>query len=160
VIVTDSYIMVKETLYQLNGITRHNFLIVHPDKRPAFFMLVMSVVILALGFFQQIPKSLIQDVDLYSVAATANTIAIGIGIILLIVGSLVIVQLKDRYAVSICTAEGEKKVIVSPRKEYITQIVDALNRAFFNLVVPPDERVRSAEKNKILREIFRQKLYA
>ncbi len=38
---------------------------------------------------------------------------------------------KERYAVSITTAEGERNVVVSDRKEYITQIVHALNEAFF-----------------------------
>ena len=39
--------------------------------------------------------------------------------------------LGERYAVSITTAEGEKNVVISKRKEYITQIVHALNEAFF-----------------------------
>ena len=39
-------------------------------------------------------------------------------------------MIRQRYAVRIATAEGEKDVVVSSRKEYIQQIVDALNRAY------------------------------
>jgi hypothetical protein len=42
--------------------------------------------------------------------------------------------MKDRYAVRIATAAGEKNVLVSRKKEYIEQIVEALNRAFFHFV--------------------------
>ena len=35
VTVTDSFFQVKKTSYQLNGITKHDFLILHPDRLPA-----------------------------------------------------------------------------------------------------------------------------
>jgi hypothetical protein len=47
---------------------------------------------------------------------------------------LVMLRLREKYAVRIYTAEGEKNVVVSASREYISQIIDALNRAFLDLV--------------------------
>ena len=47
-----------------------------------------------------------------------------------------VLLVRERYAVRIATAEGEKNAVVSEKKEYITQIVDALNEAF-TLSRPP-----------------------
>jgi hypothetical protein len=57
--------------------------------------------------------------------------AILIGTLLLFTGMLLILIVKPKYALHISTAEGgEDDVIVSPKREYIRQIIDALNRAF------------------------------
>ena len=61
---------------------------------------------------------------------TGNTLAIIIGSLLVLIGILITGLMRERYAVRIATAEGEKNVIVSSRKEYVKQIVDALNEAF------------------------------
>jgi len=45
-------------------------------------------------------------------------------------GLIVMVIVRERYAVRIATAEGEKNAVVSNKKEYIAQIVNALNEAF------------------------------
>jgi len=37
--------------------------------------------------------------------------------------------LREKYAVQIITAEGEKNVVISRSREYISKIEDALNRA-------------------------------
>jgi hypothetical protein len=46
------------------------------------------------------------------------------------IGVLLLGMIRQRYAVRIATAEGEKDVVVSSRKEYIQQIVDALTSAY------------------------------
>ncbi len=70
--------------------------------------------------------------------ANGYQLAIGAGIILLVIGAVWMMFTKERYAVSITTAEGERNVVVSERKEYITQIVHALNEAFFARVAGSD----------------------
>ena len=60
----------------------------------------------------------------------ANTVAIWAGGAIALIGILVLAIVRERYAVRIATAEGEKNAVVSERKEYISQIVNALNEAF------------------------------
>ena len=61
---------------------------------------------------------------------SGDTLALWIGAALLVIGILILALSRERYAVRIATAEGEKNAIVSYKREYIAQIVDALNRAF------------------------------
>ena len=49
---------------------------------------------------------------------------------LALIGIIVLAIVRERYAVRIATAEGEKNAVVSDKKEYISQIVNALNEAF------------------------------
>ena len=59
----------------------------------------------------------------------ANVIVMWAGGALFLIGLLVTALIRERYAVRIATAEGEKNAVVSYRKEYIAQIVNALNEA-------------------------------
>jgi hypothetical protein len=61
---------------------------------------------------------------------SSNTLAIWVGLALVVLGILLLLAARTRYAVRIGTAEGEKNAVVSQKREYIAQIVDALHRAF------------------------------
>ena len=63
------------------------------------------------------------------------------GIIFFISGMAIMFSQKEKYAVRIFTAEGEKNVVVSQSREYISQIVDALNRAYLDLMKKPRQKV-------------------
>jgi hypothetical protein len=143
VTVTNSFIRVKKSLYSLEGITRHCLLIIHPDKLPALLVLVVGAMLITMGALHLIPKSTIPDVEFYSFEVNANAISLVLGIVLLGVGASLMWLMKDRYAVRIETAEGEKNVVVSPSKEYIALIVDALNQAFVSLVSPKGKGERA-----------------
>jgi len=77
-----------------------------------------------------IPPSSIPNVEFYGVELSADTLAVGIGLGFLVVASLIMGLMKVRYAVRIATAEGEKNVLVSGRKEYIEQIVEGPQSRF------------------------------
>jgi len=132
VTVTDSFFQVRQTLYLLGNITRHGFLVIHPDRLPAFLTLIVGAMMIIVGALHMIPPSSIPNVEFYGVELSADTLAVGIGLGFLVVASLIMGLMKVRYAVRIATADGEKNVLVSGRKEYIEQIVEALNRAFFH----------------------------
>ena len=71
--------------------------------------------------------------------ASANIVASGrSGVALL--GLLILAIVRERYAVRIATAEGEKNAVVSDKKEYIAQIVNALDDAFHNNIHPLSAR--------------------
>src|SRR5258706_2892394 len=140
VTVTDSFFKVRNTLYELNGIKKHGVLIIHPDRLLPFLMVVLGGMMITMGALRLIPENTIPNIKFDSFEMSANTLALGLGIGLLVAGSFVLGFMKDQYAIRIATAEGEKNVLVSPRREYVAQVVDALNKAFLSLVSPKGEK--------------------
>jgi len=101
-----------------------------PHRLPGILLVIIGLVVGALGVCQLITPDNIPSVHVGNNYVNANTMAIVAGSLLILIGILVIGLIRERYAVRIATAEGEKNVIVSPSKEYVKQIVDALNVAF------------------------------
>jgi len=134
--VTDSTFQVNKTSYQLNGIIKHGLLIIRPERFPGMLMLVVGFIVLVIGILSLIPASFIPAMDINGEQVTANALAMWAGVAIALIGLLVLVIVRERYAVRIATAEGEKNAVVSEKKEYISQIVDALNEAF-NMHRPP-----------------------
>jgi hypothetical protein len=139
VTVTESVFMIKNTMYQLKGITNHGFQIIRPHRLPPLFVALVGALLIFLGVSHIVPKHFIPDFILQSIQLSVNTAAACLGAGLLVVGSVVFGLMKERYAIRISTAEGEKNVVVSRRREYIAQILDALNKAFMSLVSPKKE---------------------
>ena len=134
--VTDSTFQVNKTSYQLNGIIKHGLLIIRPERSPGMLLLIVGFIVLVVGILSLIPASLIPPMDINGEQVSANTVAMWAGGALALIGIIVSLLVRERYAVRIATAEGEKNAVVSEKKEYITQIVDALNEAF-TLSRPP-----------------------
>ena len=130
VVVTDSTFQVKRANYKLSGIIKHGLYVLRPSRLPSVILVLIGLVIVALGFAQAIPTSIVEDVRIGDTIVHGNTLAMVIGGALAFLGVLTIGLLRDRYAVRISTAEGEKNVIVSKHKEYIAQIVDALSASY------------------------------
>jgi hypothetical protein len=130
VVVTPSTFQVKGTAYTLLGITQHGMAVIRAVRWPGVIMLFLGVGLALLGTAGLISPSLVSDVELNGKFITANKMAVWVGGGLGILGLLLVVLVRQRYAVRIATAEGEKNVVVSNRQEYINQIINALNRAF------------------------------
>ena len=128
--VTDSMFQVNKTEYRLNGITKHGLHIVRPHRFPGILLAVMGLALVMIGFFRLTPSSVMEDRIINNTLVSGNTIILAIGALLSIIGVIVVGLMRERYAVRIATAEGEKDVIVSSHKEYITQIVDAISSAY------------------------------
>lgn len=128
VTVTDSALKVKNTSYSLNGITKLTLWTIHPDRWPAIVLLLLGLTAAVLGFLGMVPADVNLQTDEGFVSG--NTLALWVGVALAIVGVLILALSKDRYAVRIGTAEGEKNAVVSDKREYIAQIVDAIHSAF------------------------------
>lgn len=128
--VTDSVLKVNTHSYSLNGISKHGLLIMRPDRIPGLLLLLVGFIVAVVGILNLIPPSFISDINLNKELVTANVVAIWAGGGLALIGVLILAITRERYAVRIATAEGEKNVVVSTQKEYISQIVNALNVAF------------------------------
>jgi hypothetical protein len=147
VTVTDSVFKVKKTMYDLKGITRHGFLIIQPHRLLPMIIALIGVMMIAAGTLRIVPESFLRNLKFESFVISGNAVTLGLGAGLLIVASITLSLMKERYAVRIATAEGEKNVVVSKRKEYVAQIMDALNKAFLNLVSRKRERNEKIVKN-------------
>jgi hypothetical protein len=128
--VTDSTFQVNKTSYRLNGITKHGLFIMRPERLPGMLLLLVGFVVGIVGIMNLVPPSLIPDTQIKDQYVTGNEMAMWAGGALALIGILVLAIVRERYAVRISTAEGEKNAVVSDKKEYISQIVEALNEAF------------------------------
>jgi hypothetical protein len=128
VVVTESTLKVKNTSYRLNGITKLSLWTIRPDVAPGIILLLIGIAGIVAGYMDLLPASMNwkTETDIYS----GNQLAIWIGTALGIIGILILALSRKRYAVRIATAEGEKNAVVSTKREYISQIVDAMNNAF------------------------------
>ena len=139
VIVTDSFIKVKKSLYPLKGITNPSLYIIQPDWVSPFIALGLGALAFTLGALELIPQTLMPNVRIESISLTANVLAMVLGATVVLLAFVAMGFMRERYAIRIETVEGEKNVIVSPKREYITGILEALNHAFFNHVAAPQE---------------------
>ena len=134
VTVTDSGFKVKNTLYQLSGITRHGFSVVVPHRAPCIALLILGLIVFMSGAFNILPASWNQNVTVFGFTLVINAVVMTVGTILFAVGTMILLRLREKYAVQISTSEGDKIVVVSQSREYINQIIAALNLAFRDFV--------------------------
>lgn len=130
IVVTPSTLQVKGIHYRLIGITKHGMAILRPVRLPGIIMIVLGAVLAVLGMRGLIPSTLFGDILINGKLVAAGKVAIWAGAAIAALGILLIALVKEKYAVRIATAEGEKNAVVSNKREYIHQIINALNRAF------------------------------
>lgn len=116
--------------YNLEGITNVDLARVPASKVPGVVLFVLGFAgILAgsMGWFNSIrwdSGDAIYIID-------ANMVAIGLGVALILGGIIWMIASKDKYAVQIETAEGQKQAIVSKSREYAALIVASLKKAYY-----------------------------
>ena len=130
VIVTDSTFIVKDKEYNIPSIRDHLIREVRPVPFVGLIMAVVGAIVALAGMFHLVSFGFIPNVQVLDGTIDGYWWAILIGTVLLFTGLLMVLIVKPQYALHISTAEGEDDVIVSPKREYIRQIIDALNRAF------------------------------
>jgi hypothetical protein len=128
VVVTDTQLKVKNTSYRLAGITKFYLWTIRPDRWPSVLLMLVGIGIGVLGFMRMIPMQ--YNVATDNGSLDINMLAMWIGAGLFLIGIIILAVSRVRYAVRIGTAEGEKNAVVSVKKEYISQIVDAIHSAF------------------------------
>lgn len=144
VTVTDSTFRVRKHSYRLNGITKHSFSIVKPNRAPGIFTVGLSLLLLAIGVNGNFSVSQ-QTIHVASVVLELKMIFSIAGALLLVGGIVFTVAMKEKYGVHLVTVDGEKDVLVSDRREYVWMIVEALNKAFINMIHKPGEDDQHAE---------------
>lgn len=128
VVVTDSALKIKKTSYNLSGITKAAFWTIRPDRWPGVLLMLLGIIAAVCGYLGLVPSD--WSVQTNAGLISGNTLALWTGIGLFVLGILALLLSKERYAVRIGTAEGEKNALVSSKREYVAQIVDAVHTAF------------------------------
>lgn len=130
VFVTDSMFIIKDKEYNIPTIRDHIIKEIKPTPTAGFVVSVSGAVLLLGGVFHLIGLRFMPDVTLMGYTFGPFSWSMLSGVILLFGGLFMIATAKPKYALHISTPEGENDVLVSPKREYIRQIIDALNRAF------------------------------
>ena len=130
VTITDTMFMVRNMSYRLIGITKHGLHIVKPHRLPGYMLFILGVILSVCGILNLTPENVVPSAKVLGLTLSGNALVICAGAGIAFMGILIVGLLRERYAVRIATAEGEKDVVVSNRKEYVSQIVHALNAAF------------------------------
>lgn len=133
VTVTDSTFRVRKHFYRLDEITRHSFSIIKPNKIPGLLVMAVGLASVTAAVFNLLPEGNF-PIQLLSIALDMKSLFIIGGLVFLLIGFILIMALKEKYGVHIETAEGEKDVLVSERREYVSMVVEALNKAFINML--------------------------
>jgi hypothetical protein len=128
VTVTESTFQVRNTAYELRGITKFGLLIRRPDRFPGAILILAGIILMICGYLDLI-SPVIGSVNAANASMSGNELALWIGGLLAFMGLVLMIFVRERYSVRIATAEGEKDAVVSSKKEYINQIVAALNKA-------------------------------
>jgi hypothetical protein len=128
VVVTDSALKIRNTSYRLNGITKLCMWTIRPHRWPGILLITLGLLAAISGYLNLLPAEANVNVD--DGYLGANMLAMYVGAALILIGIIALAFSKERYAVRIATAEGEKNAIVSTRRDYIAQIVDAIHSAF------------------------------
>lgn len=128
VTVTDSVLKVKNHSYNLSGITKLSFWTIRPERWPGVLLMLLGITAAVLGVLRLIPADMNMQAD--DGVISGNVLALWGGVALAVIGLLILIFSHERYAVRIGTAEGEKNAVVSRKREYIVQIVDAVHSAF------------------------------
>lgn len=128
VTVTESTLKVRNNAYRIKGITKFSLWTIRPERWPGIFVILLGLAALLFGWLGRTPE----DVSLTTSNGTinGNILALWVGIGLFAIGVIVLALGHERYAVRISTAEGDKNALVSRKREYVAQIVEALNKAF------------------------------
>jgi hypothetical protein len=128
VTVTSSDFKVRNTMYKLNGIVKHGLTRLRANRVPGILLFILGGALIALSLLDYFPQS--WDFRLGETTIVFNVFGAWLGAAIALIGTIQVIAERERYALRIATAEGEKDVVVSKRKEYISQIVDALNEAY------------------------------
>lgn len=133
VTITGSGFMVRNKFYELARITRHRVSIITPPRTPSLTLTVLGIVAFLCGALNLIPSSWEKNIHIMGVPFLINSVVMVAGVVLLLLG-VFLLSSHEKYAVKVSTPEGEKVALVSDKREYVSQIVDALNHAHLDLM--------------------------
>jgi hypothetical protein len=127
--VTHNEFIAGKKSYKLEGIVNASINLIRASLVPPVFMLLLGIAVLASGLLHFYSSQRIDSLSVGYFIMTANRLAVLAGVLFLIIGIILSFKTRDKYAVHIVTAEGEKEPVISKKRDYVAQIVKALQHA-------------------------------
>jgi hypothetical protein len=127
--VTSTKLIVGKKEYFLSGVTAFRLQIIKGNRVGPIILILLGIVGIIVGLMHALPVDLIDPISFNDKLLTANEITAIAGGVLVLLGIIWMMMVHDRYAVQITTAEGNKDVIISTKRDYADQIVTALGVA-------------------------------
>ncbi|MEO5569365.1 MAG: DUF6232 family protein [Bacteroidia bacterium] len=125
--VTPEQLIVGNRHYKLNGVTRCQMYFISPNRIPSILVIIAGIFGIVTGSMKLMPVNVLLVGNIFF---TSNKLCLVVGVLLGIIGVIWAAAKHVKYAVRITTAEGEKNTVISQQKDYIQQIVIAINSAF------------------------------
>lgn len=129
VVVTESQLQAKGSRYSLKGITNFGMTIIKPKILPGLLIALLGVFLMVDAFLWIIPDSFMASFYLPVAGDGRIELELIIGIASFLIGMVYLILSRKKYALCIETAEGNKNVVISKKKEYIDQVIEALQKA-------------------------------
>ena len=107
VTVTDSTFRVRKHFYKLDGITRHGFSIIKPNRIPGLFFIGLGLIALTIGL-SSVGQESNFAIRMSSTVLGSKVILSACGGTFILAGIVLMIAMKEKYGVHIVTAEGEK----------------------------------------------------
>ncbi len=118
-----------ETNYLIDGILNARSNRIKAKTGLAILLLITGLLFVAAAYFHVFNNLQVDSMHIGTLLLTPNRIAALAGAVLVLIGIFWIAMSRNKYAVHITTAEGEKEPVISTKKDYINQIVTAINKA-------------------------------
>lgn len=130
--------------YNLDGITSIDLQRIPASNIPGILMFVLGFLGILAGSMEIFDNFTYSTADANYVI-NSDMLAIGIGVAFIVGGIIWMIVAKDKYAVEIGTAEGEKKPIISKSREYAALVATSLKKAYYRYA---DKDYRYSRRNK------------
>jgi hypothetical protein len=127
--VTTQEFITGNTTYLIRGIMEARMNQIRTSAIPSITLLVLGIIAFIAGFFRLLNHEEVVQFRIGEMDMTLNRIATLVGFIFIILGLIGLALRHKKYSVHIRTAEGEKDPVVSIKKDYVAQIVSAINAA-------------------------------
>ena len=121
VVVTDYMLETKKARYYLKGVTNFGLAVIKPRVFPGIIIAVFGLVMICDVYFNLTPYNNLFNLN------NATEFFIGTGAAL--IGVILVILTRRKYALRIETVEGCKHVVTSRSKEYIDQVLTAIRKA-------------------------------
>jgi len=142
IVVTLSTLQVRDRFYRLKSIKKHSMAILQPARLPGIILFITGIALALCGMANAFPKEWAVNSGVFAAGTDTNAVAQWSGTALTVIGLILTIILRERYAIRISTEEGEQDAVVSTRREYIREILDALNRAYMMMEMNTQPRMR------------------
>jgi hypothetical protein len=128
--VTPNQFIVGKTEYLLRGVTNIRLYTIKANLVPAVLLIIFGIASAIAGFMRIFRESdQLISTDTTATSLGNNEIAMLVGGILFLAGVIWALVTHEKYAVRLTTAEGEKDALISTKKDYVGQIINAVQHA-------------------------------